>query len=530
MRAATICRRSVWLLGAVALTLGVLLASASSAVAAPPPGSPPNVMTVLALRQAAWLDPAQAANDDFGVTVALSGDIAIVGAINTAVAGHPVAGTAYIYTRSGSSWKLQTTLDDPARATGDCFGCSVALCGNTALVGAYGTTVAGHQGAGAAYIYTRSGSSWTLQATIDDPGPGSDSFGTAVALTSGTALVSAEGTTVAGHFDAGAAYLYVGSGSNWTLQATLDDPGVVGQDYFGYSVALCADRALVGAAFKTVAGMSDAGAAYLFDRSGSSWAPQAAFDDPNPSANDYFGSAVALSDGLAMVGDPGATVAGQSAAGAVGLYNPAGSSMVPQATLTDPGQTADDYFGYGIAIAGDSVLVSACGTAVAGKAEAGVVYLYGEAGWGLRRRLTLDDPALGTDDDFGMAVGLSNETALIGATGASVAGQSGAGAAYIERLYSPVTALRVSSHSVALGETLTVSGTVKDFVPGARAVAICRRVSGRLHLLKRLTMSASGAFRGKMKLPRSGVWVLVATYKADALTFTSGRATVKVHR
>ena len=197
-------------------------------------------------KQATQLDPAKAANDNFGYSVALSVDRGMVGARGTTVAGQREAGVVYVYSRCGSTWMRQTTLRDPAEAAGDWFGFSVALDGQTAFVGANGTTVNGHGLAGVAYVYGRSGSTWVLQTTLRDPANAAgDNFGYSVALSGSNALVGAPATTVNGQGGAGVAYLYSRSGSTWKLQAMLRDPANAAGDYFGSSIALDGDTLIV---------------------------------------------------------------------------------------------------------------------------------------------------------------------------------------------------------------------------------------------------------------------------------------------
>jgi len=122
-------------------------------------------------------------------------------------------GDVYIYSRSGSTWTQQAKLTASDAASGDSFGYSVALSGTTALIGAPNTTVAGDYGVGAVYVFTGSGASWTEQTEISDPAAATNGgFGSSVALSGDSALIGADGTTVAGQADAGAAYVFSGSG------------------------------------------------------------------------------------------------------------------------------------------------------------------------------------------------------------------------------------------------------------------------------------------------------------------------------
>jgi hypothetical protein len=204
-----------------------------------------------------------------------------------------------------SPWQQRAELTASDGVAGDHLGGPVALSGSTALVGAWDK----HHGTGAAYIFVRDGSDWTQQArlTAGDGKPG-DLLGVSVALSGDTALV---GAPLAGH--TGAAYVFVRDGGVWTEQARLTARDGAPGDWFGRTVALSGNTALVSAWYKN----SDTGAAYVFVRHGSRWTQQACLAADDGVAEDYFGSAVALSEGTALIG------AGfkNNAAGAVYVYS-----------------------------------------------------------------------------------------------------------------------------------------------------------------------------------------------------------------
>jgi hypothetical protein len=188
-------------------------------------------------------------NDSFGSAVALSGDMALIGAPGHTVGGHSNQGAAYVFTRSGTTWSQQGgDLKASDGAVNDFFGSAVGLSGSTALVGALGHTVNGHSYQGAAYVFTRSGTTWSQQGgdlTASD-GAANDHFGCAVALSGDAALIGAPNHTVGSNSDQGAAYVFTRSGASWSWQATLTATGGAVDDLFGSAVALSGDTALVG--------------------------------------------------------------------------------------------------------------------------------------------------------------------------------------------------------------------------------------------------------------------------------------------
>ncbi len=255
-------------------------------------------------QQGSKLTPSDATvNNAFGGSVALSadGDTALVGDAND----HGLDGTAWVYTRTGSTWTQQGPALTGAGASGVTeFGSAVALSadGDTALIG--GENDAG--GTGAAWVFTRVGSTWGEQGpkltASDEVAADTGSFGTTVALASdgNTALIGGSGNL-------GAAWVFTRSGTSWSQQgaALIPDDATSGAG-FGWSVALSAngDTALIGAADDD----TFTGAAWLFERSGTTWTQQGAKITGNgQTSRAVFGSSVALSANAstALIGGPG---------------------------------------------------------------------------------------------------------------------------------------------------------------------------------------------------------------------------------
>lgn len=192
----------------------------------------------------------------------------IIGASDKAAsASTPSQGAAYVYTLSGATWTQQgSALQRADAAGGDRFGLSVAISGATALVGAPGKQVA-TAGVGAAYVFVQSGTTWTAQgpALLAADGAASDNFGGSVALSGTLALVGASGVKVGPNLQQGAAYVFAQSGSAWAQQglALRSFDGAAG-DYFAGAVALDGTSALVGASYATVGSDVTRGAAYAF--------------------------------------------------------------------------------------------------------------------------------------------------------------------------------------------------------------------------------------------------------------------------
>lgn len=333
-----------------------------------------------------------ASGDLFGFEVAISNSTAIVGAFNKGPGG---AGAAYAFGRSGTSWSQQAELTASDGVASDQFGNSVAIAGSTAVIGAYRKD----SGAGAAYIFVHSGTTWTQQAelTASDRAAG-DGFGASVAISGSTVVV---GATY--HSQAGAAYVFVRSGTTWTQQAELSASDGVANDNFGLSVGISGSTAVVGARFNN----STTGAAYVFGRSGSVWSQLAKLTASDGAANDYFGISVAISGTTLVVGAYGKT----SFTGAAYTFTGSGASWSQRAKLMASDGAANDDFGISVAISGSVAVVGSPGKA----ASTGAAYVFVRSGtaWSQLAKLTASDGA--PNDQFGTSVGASGTSGIVGA-------------------------------------------------------------------------------------------------------------------
>jgi hypothetical protein len=235
-------------------------------------------------------------HDLFGYSIALSGNTVLIGAPGDG----QYSGSAYAFTRSGNVWSQQAKLIAPD-ATGFAeFGVSVALSGNTAVVGAPGDDEA----FGSAYVFVHSGDTWSRQAKLTAaPGGTAELFGWSVALSGDTALVGTSSNPEYATEGGTAAYVFIRAGGAWIQRAKLTPPtGGEGQE-FGWAVALSGDSALVGAPANPLE--ASHGAAYLFRGSNATWIQEARLRASDESFEDGFAGSVALGDDTIVVGAPG---------------------------------------------------------------------------------------------------------------------------------------------------------------------------------------------------------------------------------
>jgi hypothetical protein len=416
---------------ALSLLLALLGAASAFAPAAAPEGLAAPPLALLAVQQAQLTAGDGAIGDHFGYSVALAGNTALVGAPVDDVGAALNQGSAYVFTRSGASWSQQARLTAGDGAASDFFGTSVALAGDTALVGAYLDDVGAALNQGSAYVFTRSGTSWTQQArlTAGDGGAG-DHFGYSVALAGDTALVGAYADGVGAAVNQGSAYVFTRSGANWSQQAQLTAGDGAASDLFAYSVALAGDTALVGAPADDVGTALNQGSAYVFTRSGTNWSRQGQLTAGDGAANDQFACAVALTGDTALVGAYLDAVGAALSQGSAYVFTRSGASWSQQAQLTaGDGATGDD-FGYSVALAGDTALVGAYLDDVGAALNQGSAYVFTRSGtsWTQQAHLTAGDGS--ANDSFGYFVALVGDTALLGAYADDVGGAIEHGSAY----------------------------------------------------------------------------------------------------
>ncbi len=240
-------------------------------------------------------------DDNFGRAVAIDGDTIVVGAPNSNHGGYYSAGSVEVYVRSGSTWSREAVLIAAVLPSGR-LGWSVAISGDTIVAGAVS-----HSGAetytGGAYVFVRSGTTWSEEALISPSDLSyADNFGYTVAIDGETALIGAPGDDDVAP-DAGALHVFTRSGSSWTRQAKLTSSDLGATSALGTSVSIHGDNALGGAAYADIGG-ADSGAAYLFTRTGSTWAVVEEFAPADGRDDEGFGTSVAVTDELALVGCP----------------------------------------------------------------------------------------------------------------------------------------------------------------------------------------------------------------------------------
>ena len=426
------------------------------------------------------------AGDWFGSGVSISGDTVVVGAVSedsnaSGVNGNQAnnslldSGAAYVFVRDGTTWTQEAYLKASNPDADDWFGWSVAISGDTVVVGAYAedsnaTGVDGDQSddslwnPGAAYVFVRDGTTWSQEAYLKASNTGGDdSFGWTVAASGDYVVVGAlyESGGSSGvngpdnnlRVSSGAAYVFARTGTTWSEEAYLKASNTGSWDQFGFSVAVSGDTVVVGARSESsnATGVngnqgnnsaSNSGASYVFVRGPSVWSQEAYLKASNTDVLDSFGSAVAISDNTIAIGaleEDGMSQGvggdesnnGYPEAGAVYVFVRNGTDWAQEAYVKASNTGMDDRFGSAVAVAGDVLVVGASqedsdspgvnGNQLNNNMQAaGAAYVFVREGatWIQQDYLKASNtssshPQVG--DYFGFSVSVSGDTAVAGA-------------------------------------------------------------------------------------------------------------------
>ena len=365
-------------------------------------------MAQCTVEEAAKLAPSDAgSSDSFGASVAFDGNVAVVGALYNDNTNGGDAGAAYVYRFDGVNWTLEAKLLADDGAAADLFGVAVAVSGDVAVIGAWLDDDAG-SGTGSAYVFRYDGANWTQQAKLTaSDGAAYDHFGGAVSVHGDMVVAGAIGCDDGGS-DSGAAYVYRFNGSAWIEEAKLTASDAADEDWFGASVALHDDVVLVGAYGNDDDG-SRSGAAYVFRYDGATWNEETTLTASDAAALDEFGRRVAIDTNTAVIGAPGDDDAG-SASGSAYVFDFDGSSWTEQGKLTASDGAAGDSFGSALSISGDWTVIGAPSASLTG-----VAYVFRQSGGNWAQAATLIQSDGASFDGFGVSVSISGERAFAGA-------------------------------------------------------------------------------------------------------------------
>lgn len=371
--------------------------------------------------------PAHEAEADsyFGQVMAVDGDTAVIAAPRLDSVEGDQTGAVYVYVNNGDEWEFQQKLSPSDPGADDNFGASIAIDGDTVVVGA----PIKNANMGAVYVYTRTGTTWTQQTILNNGADASenDLFGSALAL-EGTTLAVGAPREGSGIFPQGAVYVYEGSGASWAFDQKLTITDGIAGDFFGASLALDGTRLLIGSPFQSTS-FDDTfvGAAYVFTLSAGDWGQTGKLTAQDGVREDYFGWSVDLEANTALVGAPQSIgidgfpneLPGGGKAYAF-TYN--GSTWAQQASaLTASDAGTDERFGWQVILNGNTAHISDDGADervdMEDRADVGAVYSFSSNGTAWMQAAKLSPDAQFIDKEFGGSIALVGGSLLVSAPG-----------------------------------------------------------------------------------------------------------------
>jgi hypothetical protein len=397
----------------------VVAAALALAPAASAQLSNPLVVT----REGQFAAASSAPFNDFGASLALDGEHALVGSPGLASPAGSQVGAAHLFERTASGWTEVAELRASDGAANDRFGVSVALDGDTAVVGAF-TADATAPDSGALYVFERVGGTWTqTQKLVGIGADVGEGLGWSLALQGDTLVAGAvDDHHSGGNYNGGAAYFFERTPTGWVQRQRVVAGDGEAFDYFGQCVALDGTTLVVGAWSDNHSYGANGGSAYVFRRVGASFVLSQKLIPADNGSNDRFGWDVDLRAGELAVGAIGDTINGGYEAGSVYVFadSPTGFVQRQKLVATVPHQAA--LFGSSVALHGDGASNSAL---LVGSMQAhspagqysGNAFLFERSASAFTPTLSVRSTALEQGANFGAEIEWEGELALVAAPG-----------------------------------------------------------------------------------------------------------------
>jgi hypothetical protein len=392
--------------------------------------------------------------DCFGGSVSIDGNYAIIGADYDNDNGYR-SGSAYVFKRDGTTWNEQTELFASDGAEKDYFGMSVSINGDYAIIGADNDDDNGFQ-SGSAYVFKREGITWTEQAKLlPSDGAYQDRFGYSVSINGDFSIIGAYHNDDNGQVS-GSAYVFKREGTTWTEQAKLLPSDGEADDWFGSSVSINGDYAIIGAYNNDDNGFGS-GSAYVFIRNGTNWTEQAKLLPSDGAYHDCFGISVSIDGNYAIIGAYNDKDNGEMS-GSAYVFIRNNTNWTEQAKLLPSDGAYQDWFGLSVSIDGNYAIIGAHTNDDNGE-NSGSAYIFkrDDTNWTNLVKLLASDGA--TEDWFGESVSIDGNYAIIGAHLDDDNGQI-SGSAYVFRGNQPPN--KPTCSYIAINDILVIYATDPD--------------------------------------------------------------------
>ena len=431
-----------------------------------------------------WVQVAEVAasdggnSDEFGWSVAAGTNVVVVGAPFHTVGSNVEQGAAYVFVEAGSGWANMTETAELTASDGVAdayFGNSVAIDGNTIVVGAPGTTIGGNPRQGSAYVFVEPAQGWTNMTQTAElaasDGYVGDNLGNSVSISNNTVAAGAPYASVGSNYEQGAAYVFVQPANGWTNMtqtAKLTASDGASGDILGVAVNIYGNTVAAGASEATVDGYPSAGAAYVFVEGNNGWSDMtqtAKLTATDAAMDDYFGSALDMTSNTIVVGAP------SDFSGAVYVFvePPNGwANMTQTAELTPSVNTVELLLGSSVAISGKIVVGGATAAGVGENQNQGqvLVFVQPAGGWkdvNQTTQLSSDDGTAG--DAFGHSIAIGGNAGIAGAPFHMNGSAQGVGYIFQALNSRPHLTSLVPNNTDAGGPAFTLTVNGSNFVP-----------------------------------------------------------------
>ncbi len=370
------------------------------------------------------------ADDRFGSKITIDGNVAVITAPSKKISNLTFAGVAYIYERIGNVWTYIKRIYASNFSQSASFGSAVSISGDTIVVGAQSADI-NTSNSGSAYIFVKSGGVWPTTETLILGGSAAfDEFGASIAVNGNTVVVGGRSADPSGVSGAGAAWIYERSGGTWSaaIVAKITASDKAADDQFSNSLVIENNTIVVGVQRSDPGGVSSAGAVYIFEKSGT-WplTETVKITASDKASTDQFGASVSISGNYLAVGADTEDTGGTNS-GSVYIFEKSGTWPL---TETQKVMASDSifngYFGQAVSIDGSRLAIGARGD----NGDIGAVYIFNRgANWAESQKIVASDAVAGDSFSY-FSVALSGNVLFAGSSNADPAGVNNQGKAYI---------------------------------------------------------------------------------------------------
>lgn len=371
-------------------------------------------------------------SDFFGTSIAMEGDSIVIGAREEGRSQKRGNGSIYVFNKKNANWSQTQKIILADGKTLDYFGHSVAISKQVIAVGAYKRDNNGTTNNGAVYIFTYDNGTWSKsQELLANDKENHDAFGYSLAMQNDILVVGARGNNNNGMEDSGAVYVFTKDGDSWKQSQKLLAKDKKEYSYFGNSVAIDDEVIVVGADYESSDGVNRSGAVYVFTKNGNSWNQSQKLSASDKKEKDYFGFSVSIYNEIIVIGAKSGDSGNKNGNGVAYIFSRNSDSWSETQKLMANDMENADRFGAAVAIYGNTIIVGADHKSDEGKASLGATYIFKKNGndWQQTQKLLSTDRP--SNAYFGFPILIDKEMMVVGARGDDENGKTLSGAIYV---------------------------------------------------------------------------------------------------